>query len=528
MAAASDVVALQRICAEILAVPDVGPDDDLVMLGADSIAILRIVGVARSECLSVSISSAFARPTINGMLEPDDVPDAESASADPTGDATRPDEWLPITPAQAKLLKVFAEPERSTLYLVLRIGAMVDLQPFIRAVTTALARHDGLWMRPMRVEGGGWKQQRPAARRDVDITTVESAAEEAAWARIRDDNEWIPLDRTPLYRCTLHRVSGQKALLHLVFHHLVIDAIGVDILLRDIQAAHDQERGFRADLPPAGSLWVWSQWLRTYRAGLPTRRVMDRWLEYAAGSENVMTPIDQDHGANVLEHTEVATVTVAPDQTQRLKELVTRNPELTLEGCVLGALAAGYARTFEQPGFRTMFTRSGRLPVPDGPDTSSIVGWLVYHFPVSVTVDPAASAQTLATLTCARLAEAPDAGLSYGLLDLDDNDAEVADMMTAIPADEMTFIYHGSIPDVARYPDFEEIGIPPAWTSRLRGPRTVYFQVTAGIGEAGLRLAIRYSTRHHRFETMRRWLDLVGAFLADLAATSASVRLDGE
>ena len=70
---------LIRIWSEVLRRDDIGVDDDLFDLGADSLSIFQITGRARREGLKVSARDFFRNRTIAGV-----------AAALPVGDVSEP------------------------------------------------------------------------------------------------------------------------------------------------------------------------------------------------------------------------------------------------------------------------------------------------------------------------------------------------------------------------------------------------------------------------------------------------------
>ncbi|AUG75713.1 hypothetical protein CFP65_0764 [Kitasatospora sp. MMS16-BH015] len=89
--------AVRRVTAEVLDLDQVGPDDNLLELGVDSLVATRIVAALRTELLvDIPLLNVFESPVIGEFAESVlDLATEESPEADPEHDPDRHPEHDP-------------------------------------------------------------------------------------------------------------------------------------------------------------------------------------------------------------------------------------------------------------------------------------------------------------------------------------------------------------------------------------------------------------------------------------------------
>jgi aryl carrier-like protein len=505
---------LQSICRDVLGISDIDHDDDLTLHGADSIGIMRIVGRARQAGVPVDAQAAFLQPTIAAMAESSD-PDP-----DPPGPLDGVDaERVRATPGQRLLLDAIVHPERHTVPFVVSMPPEVTPGLAARAIRLLVDRHDAFRLR-LTADRTAWRHSAgsAAAGHLFDVVDVPPGAD--LWAMIRRESVEIALDTAPLCRVRLFRRSAEEQFLLFLAHHLVIDAAGVEILLDDLEAVVEFLTGARARLPNVtGSFRRWCSWLADFHRSLDHTATAASWADFLGGSARVPVPHDFVHGPNQMQDTAVAGKALSASDTRQLRAAVGRDPRLTVEGSLVAALAAGYHKTFGEPTFSTTLTRSGRRPTGSSPDPSGIVGWLTYHFPVRVGVEPDRDVTEWTGQVCRSLTQVPHGGLSFSLLEYFSDEPTVRETVRRLGTPECMFIFHGDRDAQGRSRGWcRTVDIPGGWPRSPAGRRTVFFQMSAEIIGGELRFANRYSTNHHSARSISDWLAAAVAHLQALAA----------
>ncbi|MEU8606808.1 condensation domain-containing protein [Actinoplanes sp. NPDC048791] len=511
---ALSIAAISDICVRVLGVDSLGPDEDLFASGADSISLMLIVGRAQALGLPVDIEAAFRAPTVRSMALVGAVgADVPSAVADPEWKA---ESWVPLTGYQEFLIGFYPRLEAKVTNVALVLADEVVEDRLPSALKELVERHDCLSMSFEKTEDG-WRQSlhepRPPSLAVVDVADVNDC-----WKILSATRYSMLVDASPLIRATLYRSHAGPRLLHLVIHHLVTDAAGINFMLDDLESIIASKQGGPATTTTPGSFAAWCHWLDRLR-GSEGQVALRQWTGYLRPDVPVAAPVDFDRAENRLESTRVDRFRLGRHDTARLRHLCTALPVLSLEGVILGALAHGHARVFTTSELRALVARSGRRPVPGGPDPSAIAGWLGYAFPTLLTV-PAGDITEVGVAfdICTQLKSAPDDGFSYFLIDRETRES--------FPPPSLSFTYQGSMSAPIARTLISDVDPPEGWNSPMQGTRTVLFQAHANLIDDGVDVSIRYSEYHHKPETIRAWLEGAESFLRRLADHGHIDRLD--
>lgn len=263
--------------AEVLGTAEAGPEDDLFALGADSIHAARLVILARSAGLSISVSDVFARPTARLLA---DAADAAAPAQDhrPVGSCPLvhlseseiarvqhavPDveEIWPVTPAQQGLLFHAEQPtgtdrlseDAYAQQVVLTLRGPLDRAALRGAVEETTRAHaalrscflvEGLRSPSQLVSGSSTPSWRESDMRG------RSAEELAELTRAELRGRFDPA-RPPLIRWHLVRVTRTVYRLLITFHHLILDGWSTSLVVRELLARLEEPGTFE---PPAGTL----------------------------------------------------------------------------------------------------------------------------------------------------------------------------------------------------------------------------------------------------------------------------------
>ncbi|WP_406739329.1 amino acid adenylation domain-containing protein [Streptomyces sp. NBC_00853] len=434
----------QILCAlmgEVLGLPGVGPDANFFELGGDSIVSIRLVGLARKAGLTVSARQVFTHPTPAALASVATVPEGAAAPAARTADAGPGP--LPLPPVAAWLAErggPFASFAQARL---VRLPAGARRPHLTAALQAVLDHHDGLRQLLTVPRPGVWSAEiRPVGAVDAAavLEGVDAAGlSEAALRQLvtaESERVWRLLDPESgaLVRAVhLDRGLAEPGRLLLVAHHLAVDEVSWQILLPDLQAAHEAAAAGRTPtLEPVGTpLRAWTTHLLA-EAQSPRRTAeLDRWLAAAPGGP-LLAGRPLDPGTDTAATARRLSVRISAERTAPLLRAVPAAFHGTVGDTLLSALvlAVGdWAARSGRPrpeGFTVDLEGHGReqelLP---GADLTRTVGWLTSIHPLRLPVgayDPAAVAAGL-TDAGALLKEVkellravPDGGLGAGLL----------------------------------------------------------------------------------------------------------------
>ncbi|WP_405786945.1 amino acid adenylation domain-containing protein [Streptomyces sp. NBC_00029] len=434
----------QILCAlmgEVLGLPGVGPDANFFELGGDSIVSIRLVGLARKAGLTVSARQIFTHPTPAALASVATVPEDSAAPAATTADAGPGP--LPLPPVASWLAErggPFASFAQARL-VRLPVGAR---RPHLTAALQAvLDHHDALRQQLTVPRPGVWSAEiRPTGA--VDASTVlegvdavglsDTALRELVAAE--SERIWRLLDPeagTLVRAVHLDRGPAEPGRLLLVVHHLAVDEVSWQILLPDLEAAHEAAAAGRTpDLEPVGTpLRAWTTHLLA-EAQSPRRTAeLDRWLAAAPGGP-LLAGRPLDPSTDTAATARRLSVRISAERTAPLLQAVPAAFHGTVGDALLSALvltvgdwATRSGRT-RPDGFTVDLEGHGReqelLP---GADLTRTVGWLTSIHPLRLPVgayDPAAvtagraDAGALLKEVKELLRAVPDGGLGAGLL----------------------------------------------------------------------------------------------------------------
>ncbi|AXB42529.1 non-ribosomal peptide synthetase [Amycolatopsis albispora] len=223
---------LTEVFADVLEVPRVRPDDDFFALGGDSLRATRLVARA-NELLG---SRILLRDLLSGPNPRALATHVGDDAGTAPGPRPRP-ELVPLSFAQQRLWfmdQVEPGTSRYNVPITLSLKGKLDRLALADALDEVVARHEAL--RTTFPSPKGRPRQVVADELHVDLnwTDLSDDPGEAARLTIEDGNAPFDLATGPLVRARLIRLGEDEHRLLLVFHHIVIDAWSLDIVLREL------------------------------------------------------------------------------------------------------------------------------------------------------------------------------------------------------------------------------------------------------------------------------------------------------
>ncbi len=294
---------LAGIWAEVLGRDAVGVDDSFFELGGHSLLATRAIGrVRRVFGPEVDLGSLFEAPTVAGFaahLAAQGLATVHGAAAlEPIAAVARqPGEELPLSFAQERLWFLDRlEPGSTSLNISapVRLTGILDAGALRAAISGVARRHEVL--RASFGDRGGRPFQRLAPRLDIelplfDLRRLGGAARREADRR-RRQLAAIPFDleRGPLLRAALLRLTEGEHLLLLEVHHIVSDGWSMAILFREVAALYGALAAGAA--PPLAQLEVsyadFAAWQRKWFDSGALERQRAYWREHLDGELPVL------------------------------------------------------------------------------------------------------------------------------------------------------------------------------------------------------------------------------------------------
>ncbi|MDX2604376.1 amino acid adenylation domain-containing protein [Streptomyces caniscabiei] len=400
---------LHSVAAALLHRPELGVDDDLFALGADSIHAIQLVSRARRQGLHLTPQDVFDHPTVARLATaattaPTTAP-VPSAEDDPVGE-------LPETPIARRLAERGGSTAGFAQSLLLAMEPGLSYDRLTAALQQVLDRHDALRMRGRHIRPVGAVRAEDCLSRahDEDVAGQKEAARRA-----------LSPDDGVMVRAVWF-ASGR---LLLVLHHLVVDGFSWRILLTDLAEAL---KGAELS-PPGTSLRRWAGQLHAPADELPL------WTDLLSTPEPLLGTRPLDPARDVHGTARSVTVTVPADLTATLLTTLPAAYRATPDDILLAALSAAVQRHRGEGPVLVDLEGHGRDHLPDGMDLSTTVGWFTRIHPVRLGPGTDTDAH-LIKRTKEELRAVPHGGRGHDLL---------RDRLTGLPTPQISFNYLGRL-----------------------------------------------------------------------------------
>jgi amino acid adenylation domain-containing protein len=264
-----------RIWAETLKVERVGRQDNFFALGGHSLLALSLIERMRSEGLGTDVRTLFITPTLSdfaaslgrgsGLVEvpPNRIhPGCEAITPEmlPLSKLTQPEidrivggtpggapniqDIYPLAPLQEGMLFHHLLEAEGDVYLsstLLAFDTRARLDQFMQALQAVIDRHDILrtaviWeglSEPVQVV---WRQASLAVE-ELSLDPMAGDVAEALYARFDPRRFRFDLRQAPLMRVYIaYDARKERWLMMHLFHHLAVDHVASEVLLKEIQA----------------------------------------------------------------------------------------------------------------------------------------------------------------------------------------------------------------------------------------------------------------------------------------------------
>jgi amino acid adenylation domain-containing protein len=302
---------LAALWAEVLGVERVAIEDDFFALGGHSLLATQVVSRLRDALgVELPLRALFEHPTVAGLAAAVEPSLAPVAAAPPVAPVPRDGRPLPLSFAQRRLWFLDRLAPGNPFYnipAVLRLAGPLDREALRRALSAVLRRHEVLRSRfAPGATAADEPAQVPLAPAELELPLADlgalPAAAQAAEARrlgVAEGRRPFVLERGPLVRATLLRLSGREHLLVLAFHHIAFDGWSLGVFSRDLDALYDAFLDGRpAVLPELPVQYAdFAAWQRSWLTGAVLTAQLDHWRARLAGVQPLALPTDRPRPA---------------------------------------------------------------------------------------------------------------------------------------------------------------------------------------------------------------------------------------
>ncbi|MCP3059808.1 non-ribosomal peptide synthase/polyketide synthase [Myxococcus sp. K38C18041901] len=301
---------LADLFAQVLGVPRVGPREDFFELGGHSLLATQVAARVRAALgVELPVRVLFESPTVEKLavwLEAERR--AGEAPARPPLTPRLHSGPAPLSFAQQRLWFLEQLSPGGTVYTVpavVRIEDTLDVSALERAFAELVRRHEALRTVFRAEEGAPVQVVLPDARstpRLVSLEALPPSQHDAALRRLLDAEVGTPFDleRGPLLRVVLVRLSERAHVLALVMHHIVSDGWSMGVLVRELVALYE---AYSSGQPsPLAELVVQpadhAVWQRGWLRDAELERQTGYWRKQLAGAPSALDlPTDRPRPA---------------------------------------------------------------------------------------------------------------------------------------------------------------------------------------------------------------------------------------
>ncbi|MEU7134378.1 amino acid adenylation domain-containing protein [Streptomyces sp. NPDC046261] len=418
---------LCEVFAQVLAVPDVGADDDFFALGGDSIGSIQAVSHARKAGLLITpkqirrhrTPAALAAVAAAGEGAP------PVADQDDTGEI----ELAPVAhQLREDLVSLDARSRQYSQYVVLTTPAGLDAGRLTEAAATVLDHHASLRTRLTVPAEGLWSLE-ALPQGSVDVAAVVRRVDVSALAGDPDALSAAVREQLSAARGRLDPEAGlvtQLVLLdagptrpgRLVWltHHLCVDGVSWRVLVSDLAAAC---RGSAPD-PVGTSYRTWTRLLGEQARTAGRVREFPLWTEQLTGDDPPLGDRPLDPARDVYGRAHRLRAELPADTTAALLACAHRAYDGEINDLLLTGLALAVddwrrRRGQDAGSVLVELEGHGREQFTDDVDLSRTVGWFTSVLPVRLETGGTQGAAAVDRVR-QQVRRLPDHGLGFGLL----------------------------------------------------------------------------------------------------------------
>ncbi|MEU7007494.1 HemK family protein methyltransferase [Streptomyces sp. NPDC046332] len=284
---------------DVLGRTGIGLDDDFLTLGDHSLAPAVVALVRKRLGVDVSVMDFFESRTVTGLAARVAAKNAAAkAAAAPRTITPRPADAEPLLSHDQQRLWMEHQLLPGVVYNVhmrRRLVGPLDVPVLQRSVRAIVDRHESLRTSFPVVEGRPVVSVAPPG--GTEAVRVEDLADypgdpTGRALEVLDEESTTPFDleRGPLLRCLLVRLSDTEHLLGVTVHHIVSDTWSLALFVRELSALYEAGGDpVAADLPPLDVQYGdYALWQRERLAGDVLERQLRYWRDHLAGAPPVL------------------------------------------------------------------------------------------------------------------------------------------------------------------------------------------------------------------------------------------------
>jgi non-ribosomal peptide synthase protein (TIGR01720 family) len=443
-------------------------------------------------------------------------------SADISND---PGAMLPLTPAQSRFLRRgAADPNHWNVSTRFTSTTAISVDLLKQALAVVIATHDALRLR-FRQTDGSWRQYVQPANTDVIDEEADRAffhfdiekcgptdAEDSIHEKSQKLHESLDLTNGPVLCLAHFRMAGGKTdHAVLIAHHLVVDALSLNTVLRDLQQAYAKLKNGHmiTSFPRNYSFQMFCNRLRDLANEQRTIEAAERWSKMCW--EEITDP-PRDYPSTKNDNCNAAARVISLECEINGGLLIAHEAGYSTHELLLTAF---YEAVAIWTGSNTVLfdiLRHGRELLPGTINASGVVGMFLYNMPVVLKATEIDSLQKLKSIT-RQLRNYWGKGWAFEVVRFMTDNEVARSTLKPYPQPKILFNYQGIAARINDSDLFRVLNTDQAGTHSPRGQRDHPLAVKSTLNRNLLDIRFVYSRKIYRRESI---LELANSFRTQL------------
>ena len=231
---------LQGLWAEALNIPtdEVDPNRSFMGQGGDSLIAMSLIASCRKAGFSLSLREILQSRSlyhISSLVE-SRVTSASNGEARQTDEETdEPFELLPIQRLYFQTSECYTGPSRFNQSQLLRINRQINIASLTDVLRVIVQEHSMFRARFIKGEKGRWQQKIVnEINKSYRFRTSQIETSSGISSLLADSQSSLDIEHGPMLAVDLFNIGSNEQVLSFVAHHLVVDVVSWQIVLRDL------------------------------------------------------------------------------------------------------------------------------------------------------------------------------------------------------------------------------------------------------------------------------------------------------
>ncbi|OMP79230.1 non-ribosomal peptide synthetase [[Flexibacter] sp. ATCC 35208] len=382
----------------------IGIHDHFLSIGGDSIKAIQVVARMRDIGWKLQVGDILRCSTIaslvNYLQENDPHPEADAAI---TGE-------VPLTPLQIKFFNDnITQPHYYNQSILLDAGERVNEDRLKRAILKLWHSHAMLRATFPITDNVRTLKILPADMPGNDCFLVLSSVDEQVEEKMRYWQARFDLESGPLFRCLLFR-DGEKDMIFLLAHHLIIDGVSWRILLEQLSRLYLMTNPEDLQLSATGSYYQWSVALKQ-RVQQISVAEQDYWEKMSESIKDEW-PAER-HIEKTFRHYELRSGVLSAEKTGQLLHMNLHGMGISIEEILLSCLSETICRWNGMDEITCYLESHGRSSTGDAAVFAETIGWFTMKYPIRLSGMPDADVAGNIQQTIHAMEQIPGNGEGY-------------------------------------------------------------------------------------------------------------------